>query len=115
MAQPEFSLTVVAAGSGEVREFPLSAADRETLVAGMNSGDGRLAAVWTEVGGPTRFVVRAGVGPWPPPEAGAPAGPQSWAREDAAGPRDKVRFRVITSNPWMTVEQGYLQPGQLDF
>ena len=115
MSGPQFLLTAVAAKTGEVRDFPLSDADRQALVESIDRGDGRLVAIWTQVGGPTRFVVRAGTGPWPGPDEGTPADPQRWAREDAASFNGRVRYRVITANPWMTVEEGFLQPGQLDF
>ncbi|GEM_PF-2871338 len=113
MSAPEYLLLAVSASSGEVREFPLKDEDRKALLADSEGGS-RLVAIWTEVGGPTRFVVRAGIGPWKAPAAGAPAGPQRWAAEDAATFHGKVRYRIITKDPWLTVEKGYLQPGQLD-
>jgi len=104
---------VVVAASGEVREFPLSDQDRLNLLAGAARGEKRLAAVWTQAGGPTRYVVRAGVGPWPPPEEGAPEGLERWAREDAAATDGAVRYRAISENPWKTLEMGLLDPAQL--
>ena len=114
MTKPRFLLTAVAANTGEVREFPLSENDRRALVESIHRNDGRLVAIWTQVGGPTRFVVRAGTGPWPAPNEDTPSGPQRWAREDAARFNGRVRYRIITENPWITVEKGFLPSDQLN-
>ncbi len=114
MSGPGYLLTAVAARTGEVRDFPLSENDRRALLESARRSEGRLVAIWTQTGGPTRFVVRAGSGPWPPPADGLPPGPRRWAAADAAAFDGRVRYRVITENPWKTVEEGFLQPDRLD-
>jgi len=108
------ALLVAVARSGEVREFPLSADDRRALIEGVNGPHNRLVAVWEEEGGPARFVVRAGVGPWPAPNEDEPEGPERWARADAAAFDGRVRYRLIKQDPWTTLAEGFLQPGQLN-
>jgi len=108
------ALLLAVSQSGEVREFPLSEADRRALIAGIGSPHNRLVAVWEEKGGPIRLVVRAGTGPWSAPAAGAPGGPEHWARADAAVFAGQVRYRLISPDPWTTLAEGFLQPGQLN-
>ena len=108
------NLLIAVAQSGEVREFPLAEADRRALIEGINGPHNRLVAVWEEEGGPTRFVVRAGVGPWPAPDEDEPEGPERWARADAAAFDGQVRYRLIGQDPWTTLAEGFLQPGQLN-
>ncbi|WP_457637957.1 hypothetical protein [Oceanithermus sp.] len=107
-------LMLVVASNGEVREFPLREEDRRGLLESAARGEGRLVAIWEEVGGPTRMVVRGGTGPWPEPEPSSPPGPVRWAREDAHAFSGLVKYRQITSNPWKTTKEGVLQPDQLD-
>ncbi|HGY10042.1 MAG TPA: hypothetical protein ENK37_08345 [Oceanithermus profundus] len=102
------SLWAVASHTGEVREVGWPE-------GGLGALAPRLVAVWLVVGGGVRYIVRAGTGPWPPPEPGSPGGPDRWAREDAARFAGRVRYRIVTRDPWMTLDEGLFLPGQLGF
>lgn len=100
------SLWAVASPSGEVRRA-------DWPEGGFGRLSRRLVAVWLVVGEEVRYVVRTGDGPWPAPEPGTPAGPERWAREDAARFAGRVRYRIVTRDPWMTLDEGFFLPGQL--
>ncbi|WP_456411073.1 hypothetical protein [Oceanithermus sp.] len=85
---------------------------REVEAGHAEAAGGRLVAVWAVVGDGVRFVVRSGEGPWPRPGRDADA-PERWAREDAARFSGRVRYRVATRDPWLTLEEGFFLPGQL--
>ncbi|WP_287371516.1 hypothetical protein [Oceanithermus sp.] len=102
------SLWIVASGSGEVRRAGWPEGGLAALTP-------RLVAVWLVVGGGVRYIVRAGTGPWPDPDPGSPGGPERWAREDAARFTGRVRYRIVTQDPWMTLDEGFFLPGQLGF
>ena len=94
---------LVVTPDGNVRELALASAPPDAR---------ELVAVWAVVGDGLRFVVRGGDGPWPPPPRDL-AAPERWAREDAARFSGRVRYRVVTRDPWMTLEEGLFLPGQL--
>ncbi len=85
---------------------------REVEAGHVEAVGARLVAVWAVVGDGARLVVRSGEGPWPraPGDAAAPV---RWAREDAARFSGRVRYRVVTRDPWLTLEEGFFLPGQL--
>ena len=85
---------------------------REVEAGHVEAVGARLVAVWAVVGDGARLVVRSGEGPWPraPRDAVAPV---RWAREDAARFSGRVRYRVVTRDPWLTLEEGFFLPGQL--
>ncbi len=96
----------ISSGSGAVRRIDWPA-------GGLGSLTPRLVAVWLVVGGGLHYVVRAGGGPWPGPEPGQVSGPERWAREDASRFNGRLRYRIVTRNPWMTIDQGFLAAEQI--